>query len=236
MKQTWQIINSLRKPFTSCIEYNVKENDEIISNKNIIANKFNDYFIELPNNLKESIPKIPNDITSKIPSNDHSFWLRPTSADEIKRIIEQLDDKKFHTSPTPPRLLKLVADQLAIILTILFNHCLSNFTFPDLLKIAKVIPLPKIKTKSVIEIKDYRPISILSPFTKLFEKIIYIRLYSFFDDCHLFSKYQYGFLKGKGIQDAAINLLYELNEAINHKLYTVAVFLDFSKAFDLVNH
>jgi hypothetical protein len=236
MKNIWNIINSLRKPYTSSVEYTVKVNDEIIMDDDIVVNKFNDYFIQLPEDLKGNIPKICNTSITKIPINEQSFWLYPTNANEIKNYIGDLDDKNFHTSSTPPRLIKVVTDQIAIILSILFNHCFIHVCFPDILKIAKVIPLPKITSKSILDIKDYRPISMLSPFTKLLEKIIYVRLYSFFHDCHLFSNYQFGFVKGKGIQDAAINLLYDVNEAFNNKLYTLAVFLDFSKAFDLVSH
>jgi hypothetical protein len=236
MKNIWHIINSLRKPFTSCNDFTIKVNNEILTKDEIIVNKFNDYFIQLPKDLKETIPKVINNSITKISMNEKSFWLRPTNENEIRNLINELDDKNFHTSPTPPRLIKLVADQMVIILCILFNYCFANVCFPDILKIAKVLPLPKINSRNVIDIKDYRPISILSPFTKLFEKIIYMRLYSFFHDCQLFSSSQFGFIKRKGIEDATINLLYDINEAINNKIYTVAVFLDFSKAFDLVNH
>ena len=59
----------------------------------------------------------------------------------------------------------------------MFNVCLSESTYPDLLKIAKVVPI--IKKGERDKITNYRPISLLSQFNKIFEKLLYIRIYSY---------------------------------------------------------
>ena len=158
----------------------------------------------------------------------------PIIPSEIFNLINSLKEKNFHTSPTPPRLIKLVANQISDILSRLFNHCISFSIFPHILKIAKILPLPK--KGDLTNITNHRPISILSPFTKLFEKIIFNRLNSFFINNNLFSDQQFGFIKGRGTQDAIINFLFDVNKAINDKKYTLVTFLDFSKAFDMVSH
>ena len=66
----------------------------------------------------------------------------------------------------------------------------------DSLKSAEVVPIHKAKAKT--DISNYRPISLISNIAKIFEKIMYNRLYSFLKDCNILSDSQYGFVKGKG--------------------------------------
>jgi hypothetical protein len=236
MKQMWKTINSLRKPYTSNKSFSLKIDDEIVTDNQTIANKFNDHFLQLPIELKSTIP-ISSHVDgnlNNIDRNCQSFCFFPINENEVLRNINVLKDTNFHTSSAPPRLMKLVANRMSCILAKLFNGCIANSIFPDILKIAKVIPIPK--NAGVLNISNYRPISILSSFTKIFEKIIYERLYSFFVEFNLFNEHQYGFIKGKGIEDAIINILYILNESVIKKEFTLVTFLDFSKAFDMVPH
>ena len=234
MKQLWSVINKLRNPMSKSAKLSIKIDDEVTEDEKILTNQFNDYFLSLPHTLQDRITHTENESLYNIPIHQTSFNFFPVNPVELKNLIKKTPDKNFHTSPTPPRLIKLVAPQIAEILSRLFNHCISRSIFPDILKVAKVLPLPK-KGDSK-NIANHRPISILSPFTKLFEKVIFDRLNSFFINNSLFSDQQFGFIKGKGTQDAIVNFLFDVNKAINEKKYTLAVFLDFSKAFDLVVH
>ena len=108
--------------------------------------------------------------------------------------------------------------------------------FPRSLKIAKITPL--FKSGKTNELTNYRLISILSCFSKIFEKLIQKRLTNFFAKHSVLSKSQYGFQNNTSTSDVIleVGLLISSNEHINSQLYTGLVLLDFKKAFDTVCH
>ena len=83
---------------------------------------------------------------------------------------------------------------------------------------------------------NYRPISTLSPFSKILERLVYDQLISFINKNNILYKYQFGFRKGFSTEHAILELTDYLRNAIDNKQYTCGIFLDFSKAFDTVNH
>jgi hypothetical protein len=103
-----------------------------------------------------------------------------------------------------------------------------------LLKEAKVIPIPK--NKNSFDIKDIRPISLLPVLSKPLEKHIHKYLTIFLEEHNLFYKFQSGFRQYHSCQTALTAMCDAWKDAINKTLKTGAVFLDFQKAFDLVNH
>ena len=105
--------------------------------------------------------------------------------------------------------------------------------FPDELKIAKVIPLFKSGDDS--KCQNYRPVSVLPSFSKIFEKIIYSRLLSFIDKHDIIYKYQFGFRQYHSTAMALIKLTENISNALEKGEFVLGVFLDFSKAFDTVN-
>ena len=101
-------------------------------------------------------------------------------------------------------------------------------------KHAKLIPVYK-KGDSKILI-NYKPISLLPSFSKILEKIVYKRLYSFFSRFNLFSNSQFGFRKGHSTSHANCLLIDRVTAAFEKKLTTLGIFLDLSKAFDTIDH
>ena len=87
----------------------------------------------------------------------------------------------------------------------MFNVCLSEGTYPDLLKIAEVIPI--FKKGEHNKMTNYRPISLLSKFNKIFDKLLYIRIYSYLTRFNVISDHQFGFRKNCS-PTLAINKLY----------------------------
>ena len=102
------------------------------------------------------------------------------------------------------------------------------------MKIAKILPLHK--GNSVLHEGNYRPISLLPIFSKIFERLIYNRLIDFIDEHNILSELQFGFQKNKSTEQAVSAILSSLNNAKNNKMSSYCVFLDFAKAFDTVNH
>ena len=106
------------------------------------------------------------------------IFLCPTVPPEIAKIIDGLDIHKS-TGPygIPIFLLKTFKMFFSHWLSKLVNACFENGYFPDILKTAKVIPLHKKDSK--LHHLNYRPISLLSVFSKIYEKLIYSRIYSY---------------------------------------------------------
>ena len=106
--------------------------------------------------------------------------------------------------------------------------------FPDELKIAKVIPL--FKSGKRHDLSNYRPISILPLFSKIFEKLIHVRLTSFFDTNNVLSENQFGFRRKHSTVHALNTAISSITKSMNDKSYSIGLFIDFSKAFDTIKH
>ena len=101
-------------------------------------------------------------------------------------------------------------------------------------KISRVTPI--YKSGEVTDTGNYRPIATLSSFSKVLERLIYNQLYLFLEKNDIIYKYQFGFRKGYSTEQAILEITDNLNAAIDNKQITCGLFLDFSKAFDTVNH
>ena len=106
--------------------------------------------------------------------------------------------------------------------------------FPKTLKIAKVKPVFKSGDKS--EMGNYRPISLLSSLSKIFEKVLKNRIVAYIDRYKLISDRQYGFQPGRSTQDAIAYLSAKINGALDSRTPALCIFVDLAKAFDTVNH
>ena len=116
----------------------------------------------------------------------------------------------------------------------LFNESIRDGIFPDSLKIARIVPIHKQGSRSLVN--NYRPISVLPFVAKIFEKLVCTRLNSFLAKANVFCRHQFGFRKGVSTSDAIVEFLDQVYGAINDSEIFVTVFLDFKKAFDTVDH
>ena len=148
-----------------------------------------------------------------------------------KKIKKQKSEK---TLDTETKFIKYANPVLSVYLSELFNLCVKEGTYPDPLKIAEVMSIFKNGDRS--KTTNYCPISILFQFNKIFEKLLYTRLYSYLIRYNLLSDQQFGFRKNSSATLAVSKLYEELLTNIDHGLYMCSVFLDLSKAFDIVNH
>ena len=131
-------------------------------------------------------------------------------------------------------LVKKVIPHIVKPLAHICNTSLMNGIFPDRMKIARVIPL--FKNGDVKEFSNYRPVSILSQFSKILEKVFHNRLMSFINDKQILNNSQFGFRKNISTALAIIELVEEIITAIVEGKNTVGVFIDLKKAFDTVDH
>lgn len=119
-------------------------------------------------------------------------------------------------------------------LTDCVNKCLSNGTFPNSLKIARVTPI--FKSGSKTELGNYRPISVLPIISKIMEKVIYNRLEEYLKSINFLIDKQYGFRPMANTLSASIDLITNLKNKIDQKHIALGVFIDLRKAFDTISH
>ena len=238
VKESWKIINTI----LCRNKVNVKSNKYIINNcvetdKNVIANKFNDFFVHIGPSLADKIPKTNIKPTSFIKSEQkltNSFFMEPITHNEVEKIIMSLKDSSPGWDSINAKCLKESYQYFIEPLLHCLNLSFKNGEFPKELKVAKVVPI--YKSGESQQIKNYRPVSVLSVFSKLFEKIMHNRLAKFLDKNNVLYNYQFGFRKGYSTSLALISLVDKISVALNDGKYMLGMFLDFSKAFDTVNH
>ena len=134
----------------------------------------------------------------------------------------------------PASIMKQLINYYAEPLTYLINQSISQGIFPEELKLAKVLPIFKCEDEQLVQ--NYRPISILPFFSKVFEKIMSKYIIEFMEENELFYKNQFGFRKQHSTSHAIITLIEKVSKALDTGKIVVGVFLDLKKAFDTVDH
>ena len=131
--------------------------------------------------------------------------------------------------------LKNCEPELSYILAELFNNCLKESCFPDCWKVLSVVAVFKnVGERSAA--KNYRPVSLLSVVSKVFEKLVNNRIVDHLEKSGLFSDFQYGFRSSRSTADLQTVVSDRIARAFNRSRATRAVALDISKAFDRVWH
>lgn len=155
------------------------------------------------------------------------------SESEILKKIKTLDRNKGPgPDGIPSSFIKSCGKELAVPLMLIFNKSLDTGCFPELWKVAHVIPIFKAGTKT--ECSNYRPICILNCFAKIFESIVYDYIYYLFKP--LISPQQHGFVKSKSTVTNLIEYSNIIVNSLDNKKQVDSVYTDFQKAFDKVNH
>jgi len=237
-KMTWKTINSLlgKSNDKSCITL-LSVNNEQITDPKQINEHFVSHFTQVGRIQSEKIPtskKASEDYMTNI-INSNSAYFNPTDEFEVCEIIHKMKPTSSKGyDEISSTILKNIMISIAIPLSILINRSLNEGQFPDLLKIAKVVPLYKGKCKQ--DVSNYRPISILSCISKVFEKIIHKRLYKYLELNSILDPFQFGFKPKNSTIHAITKLTQDILTAFENKDITLAVFCDLSKAFDTLDH
>ena len=241
MKKTWKLINEIRGKQKSIIKPQFMIYNEKVIERRIIANKLNDYFINIATKMNDHTYGNSNTISNENPndfqkysikSQLNSIYLRDCNSDEIHSLISEFENGK--SSDIPIRIIKAASLIISPLLEKLYNSLMQAGEFPDELKIGKISPIFKKGNPELIE--NYRPISTLPIFGKIFEKLIYTRLYDFFISHRTLSDKQFGFRKGHSTSAALNYAVRQIENAVNNKKHVLGIFIDLSKAFDTIDH
>ena len=236
LKKSWQVIKMIinkRKCNLTCSKF--KCNGSVIEDGKIIANKFNDFFINVGPTLAKNIPSTKKNPTEYITQNIETvFAVSPVSDHEILKILGDLKDSAAGWDELRPNMIKHVKQDIKLPLAHICNLSFGTGVFPSDLKIANVVPIFKANDEMIFS--NYRPVSVLPVFSKLIERLMYNRLIQYINENKLLYEYQFGFQRGKSTHMALIVLLDKISEALDRGECVMGVFLDFSKAFDTVDH
>ena len=154
---------------------------------------------------------------------------------EIEEIIAKFSPNKAPGyEDIPIKLLKFAIHIISPYLTKMINNYIATGHYPDILKIARVSPI--FKSGSKTELKNYRPISVLSPFNKIFETLLKHRLLKFWTKYDVLTPSQFGFRENYSTALAITHLHEDILSKFGNKNNTCSIFMDLAKAFDTVNH
>ena len=156
---------------------------------------------------------------------------------DILAIIKSLDPNKSHGwDNISIKMIKMCGESLALPLKMIFEAALNDGVFPDDWKKGNIVPVHKKDLKTMLI--NYRPISLLPIFAKIFEKIIFTSMFEYFIENELFTVCQSGFLPGDSCTSQLLSIIHEIQKSFDESppIDVRSIFLDISKAFDKVWH
>ena len=240
-KSTWKLINEIRGKTKRSIKPEFIIDNQRIIERRVIANEFNKYFASIATKMNHNSQTTDNSSNSQNTpsfydymntSNLGSIFLHDCTSEEVQKIINELDNGT--SSDIPTKLIKMSSSCTSPILSTYFNSLMRAGIFPSELKIGKITPIYKKDNEQLLE--NYRPVSTLPIFGKIFEKVIYSRLYSYALSQNIIYENQFGFRKGHSTSHALNHSVNFIEESVNKKQHVLAVFVDLSKAFDTIGH
>ena len=160
------------------------------------------------------------------------FFITPTTPGEVANEIKLLS--LIVASDIPIKLIKTASAPLSKTLCDIYNHSFETSNYPDKLKFATVTPAHKAGSK--LSLNNYRPISVLPVFSKIFEKLMHRRLMNFLTQNNTLFEHQYGFQTKKTTSMAVLYVYSKIVDAFENNEIACSIFLDFAYAFDTVDH
>lgn len=202
------------------------------------ADAHNNFFSEAVKRISENIVVNSDDHINKLRTLSYSettFNIRKVDTMTVECILKNMPKNKGsgHDEITV-KMLTIRESFVSMLLTRIFNSMVETSNFPENLKVHKIIPIPK--SSGARSVSLYRPISLLSNISKVFEKLIFNQLSSYLETHSVMFGRQFGFRKGYGTEAAVVSVVSEICNGIDKGYSVAGVFFDLSKAFDLVDH
>ena len=185
--------------------------------------------------VEKQIPDSKNTFESYLVKTSAKMQHKPVSINELRDVFFSLKLKKspgYHEVSV--NVAKKCFSELCEPLKYVFNLSIETGMFPDKLKIAPVSPV--YKTGAVGDLTNYRLISVLPCFPKILKRIMYNCLLSYVSKEKILYSKQFGFQSGHSTEHAILQLPNQICKSFENNLYILVVYIEFSKAFDTVNH
>jgi len=223
-KKQWQVINSLlnrNAEYSGPIKLK-DENGNILSRNSDVAAKFNEYFSNIATKIKAQIstrqtfdPGGFEQFLQHGPATDTEITLRPVTPNEVIGVITKLKNKATLDTKIEPMKCAGESTNFTNILAFIINSSFTQGIFPDALKNARVVPIHKGGSKT--NVTNYRPISLLCSFSKIYEKLMHARVLEFLDSNNSLFESQYGFRPGMSCEHALLNAQNKILHSLNSK-------------------
>ena len=241
IKNTWktikEIMNKNKNSKEMCKKFTI--DGKIVSQPQEIANSFNIYFNEIGPSLAAKIVQPPNmnftEFLNNMQNSSTNFSFQAVTTDAVSKIIDNLPSKtSLGCDGLSVKFLKNIKNVILKPLTTIINQSLHLGLFPEKLKIAKIVPVFKKDDDKLLE--NYRPISILPAFSKIFEKVMSSQIYRYLMSENILYSSQYGFRESHSTELAALENIDRIVDILEKDRIPINIFLDLSKAFDTLDH
>ena len=234
-KVIWRELNSFtnRKSAPDELPGEFIHNDEVIKTRSEIAAGFNNFFTTIAQHLNDKLPSSNIKMEKYLPQNKYrGLKLQEIEATDLFKIIEGMRPKvSCGEDKCSNKILKHIIQVIWEPLLELINHSLSTGIVPPEWKVAKIVPVYKSKNKSLYT--NYRPISLLSTFSKVIEKIVQAQVENYLLEENIITDLQFGFRASHETTHAVISLMDKISRA--GKKANLCVFFDLMKCFDTLS-
>ena len=239
--QTWKVAKRIMNWSSSGppaqLEHTVAGNPILVTKALDIANLMNEFFINKVQNIVNSLKQVPEDLSGCYKIMRGRNISLSAEYIPVKKVRKLLANLKTKTSTSIDQLdnyaVKLVSDIIAEPLHYVISLSLMQQKFPACWKLTKIIPLHK--KDSTLEMRNYRPVAILSPLSKVLERAVYDQIYSYFDRNKLLHPSLHGYRKNRSTTTALLSMYDKWVKSAAEGNLTGVVLVDLSAAFDLVS-
>ena len=245
-KRLWSLIKNLTREDVNnhAPIRQLKEEAKFLTDTLDIAECLNHWFVKQPIELLRNLPShssswaLPKHIKD-LTANSVNIpqltipHITPKNIEELLKLMPS--HKAAGSDGLGARILKIAAPAISLSLSRLINHCIDMGTFPSAWKTAKVTPIYK-GQGSKDDKNNYLPISVLPLLSKIFEKHVHQALYSYMRKNNLLYTLQSGFRRSYSTETALIRLTDQLLSDVDNDQVSGLVFVDYKKAFDLIDH
>lgn len=245
-KAIWKVLRDAQSNNTGMVINHspniLKVDGKIITDTRDIVEAFNKYFIEVcqtylvnnQHNNCDTFPEVRKYVNAKLPQGE-TFNIPRVTEQYVLKYLQSLDpNKATGLDEISAHVLKISAIEITPSITRIINQSIDTDVFPCNWKEAKVIP--SFKTESRHDLSNYRPIAILPILSKIIEKHVHLALSKHLNKFDLLRNTQSGFREKHSCETALLKVVDQWMESIDKGYILGTVFLDLSKAFDLVNH
>ena len=212
-------------------------NGELSHNDDELPNIMNSFFSSIGPDSAARIPQAQKHFSSFLPKQKYAgdFVFKPVTPIEIEAEILSIPlNKVYGLYSCPTRILKCASKIISSPLCKLINNSIETGAYPSKLKHAKVVPVYKGEDKT--DPSNYRPISLLSIFNRIFEKTMYHRLMAYLEVNGILCDSQYGFREKHSTEYALIDIVNQIQSHFHEGMLSCGVCIDLKKAFDTIDH
>lgn len=221
-QSTKQLWNNLRQIGVCSKEFSVCKID---------PNLLNDFFIRSAISDSTNIPDCENQAYANLPN---SFEFSAVCEVDVAMCIHKIKSNAIGEDGISIKFIKLIMPFVLSSLTHIINHCFTCSYFPDVWKLSTITPIAKKVNAS--EPGDFRPVSLLSSVSKVFESLMAKQISGHIKEFGLMSPFQSGYRPGHSCSTAVVKILDDIRVPYDMGHLTLLCLLDFSKAFDTVDH